>query len=179
MRLSILKQRHWTIFIAFLVCMLGAHLIVEFIADIFDLRWFDKSKQVTEFLLTMPVLFSYPFLVDQQLRSKLKGQVNFKRTTNSYLIIVTVLFLATYLLTIFAAEFESIVFYVLGIINALCMLTLFSFPARLLKSIELKRNAGLWEYVPETFQFLCWPLGVWWIQPRLSKIATKNIIIAE
>ena len=50
---------------------------------------------------------------------------------------------------------------------------------RVVKSIELKRNAGIWEYTPETFQFLCWPLGIWWTQPRLNKIATRDVVINE
>jgi hypothetical protein len=59
------------------------------------------------------------------------------------------------------------------------MMKIFSFPARPLKSIELKRNAGIWEYTPEAFQFLFWPLGLWWTQPTINRIVTKELIIEE
>jgi hypothetical protein len=52
------------------------------------------------------------------------------------------------------------------------------FPSRTIKSIELKREAGLWEYIADSFTILCWPLGIFWIQPRINKINSKNLVTA-
>jgi hypothetical protein len=52
-------------------------------------------------------------------------------------------------------------------------------PSQALKSFELKREAGFWEYVAVTFQIFAWPLCIWWIQPRINnafkKLQNKSI----
>jgi hypothetical protein len=46
-----------------------------------------------------------------------------------------------------------------------------------LKSIELRRNAGVWEYAADTFNFMLWPIGVFWIQSRINEIPEREIVI--
>jgi hypothetical protein len=179
MKISVLTQKHWVIFIAFFAVMVGKEVILEFIANTFNLDWGDKGYTIGEFLLTMPVYFSYPFLVGYELNVKLKGHTKFERLATHYLVIITGLFFAAYMTRLSVIDSGSPSDYLLWTINVVCWLILFSVPAKQLKSIELKRNAGIWEYVPETFQFTCWPLGVWWIQPRLNKTATKETNITE
>lgn len=40
--------------------------------------------------------------------------------------------------------------------------------SKALRSVELKRDAGFWEYIASTFQIFAWPLCIWWIQPRIN-----------
>ncbi|MGC3945720.1 MAG: hypothetical protein QM762_14565 [Chryseolinea sp.] len=46
-------------------------------------------------------------------------------------------------------------------------------PGQTLRSLELKREAGFWEYVVDAFQIFAWPLCIWWIQPRINKAFKK------
>jgi len=45
-----------------------------------------------------------------------------------------------------------------------------SFSARLLKMAELRRDVAFGEFLSEFFGFLFYPVGVWWLQPRINKI---------
>ena len=55
-----------------------------------------------------------------------------------------------------------------------------SLPAKQLKSIELKRNAGIWEYVPATFNFFMWPsMEVFFLQPRINRLLQNRIAIED
>ena len=65
---------------------------------------------------------------------------------------------------------------VIAVIGVVGFTRLGAFPAREIRSIELKRNAGIWEYASETFQMIYWPLAVLWMQPRVNKIANKKAI---
>lgn len=47
---------------------------------------------------------------------------------------------------------------------------LFWFPAALLVSIEIKSKPGFSQYAGTMLQLFFWPLGIWFIQPRLNKI---------
>lgn len=179
MRQLILTSRHWQIFIAFLAMILLAEYLVDIISNLFSYDFLSNQYRATRILLTTPVVLSYPLLAGFGLDDKLKDSEKFQRTTNWRLLALTVIFLATYLLAIFSVDNDSIIFYGLSAINIASFVSLSSFPARRLKSIELKRNAGIWEYTPEAFQFLCWPLGVWWTQPRINRIATNDTVITN
>ncbi|SHH56722.1 hypothetical protein SAMN04488109_4398 [Chryseolinea serpens] len=64
---------------------------------------------------------------------------------------------------------------IVRIVALLAYLKFIQFPSRTINSIELKREAGLWEYVADSFQILCWPLCIWWIQPRINRIHDKKM----
>ena len=124
------------------------------------------------------LLISYPLLTWKRLSDLLAGQVLFERTHPWKVIAaaVAVVGLST-LAPLVDGRFPQ------DIVVSFTLLFLLSFicgvPAKQLKSIELKRNAGFWEFVPEAFQFLLWPLGVLWIQPRINRILERKITIRE
>lgn len=62
--------------------------------------------------------------------------------------------------------YGSVAHYLAASAAAFCALFLASLPAKALRSIELKRNAGIWQ----TFQFILWPLGIFWLQPRINDV---------
>ena len=64
---------------------------------------------------------------------------------------------------------------VLAIVGLFALFKFIQFPSRTIKSIELKREAGLWEYIADSFQILFWPLCIWWIQPRINRINDKQL----
>ena len=49
-----------------------------------------------------------------------------------------------------------------------------AYPAKALKSIESGKDVSLGDYIGDFFLILFFPIGVWFIQPRLNKIAMKD-----
>src|SRR5688572_17848505 len=94
----ILTQKHWVIFISFLALTVLAEVVVSFIAHIFNFGWLGRPKQVSEFLLQMPLYFSYPFLIGNALNHRLKGHTKFERLATRHLAIIAGLFFGAYLL---------------------------------------------------------------------------------
>ena len=112
--------------------------------------------------------------------SDLRREQNF-RTFIIFGCIWTVIFFVTEVLKLMlftadnATEFQlpSIV---IATIALFVLFKFIQFPSRTIKSIELKREARFWEYIADLFTILCWPLGIWWIQPRINKISDKNLV---
>lgn len=46
----------------------------------------------------------------------------------------------------------------------------FYFAAKVLKSTELQRNVRFFEFYPEFLLFILFPIGIWFIQPRLNHL---------
>lgn len=179
--MKIATRKHWEIFLGFILVTLLTNVILDAVLGYFGYSPFDKLSRATNFLLTFPLYLSYPFLVGQDLNTRLNRQSKFKPTSTSSLIIPLSTLIVIYFIGLFYLDQNSPIWIIvlLMAINLFLMMKIFSFPARPLKSMELKRNAGLWEYTPEAFQFLCWPLGVWWTQPTINRLVTKEIIIEE
>jgi len=54
-----------------------------------------------------------------------------------------------------------------------------SFPAKTLRSIETGQKASLGDYLGDFFLFLFLPIGIWFLQPRINKIAATLDFIDE
>jgi hypothetical protein len=48
-----------------------------------------------------------------------------------------------------------------------------SFPVRLLKIIETDDSTDINDYFADIFLLIFWPIGIWFIQPRLNKLDIK------
>jgi hypothetical protein len=48
------------------------------------------------------------------------------------------------------------------------------FPAKTLKTIELRKKASLGEYIGDFFLIVFLPLGIWFLQPRINKIIEEK-----
>ncbi|MEX2232316.1 MAG: hypothetical protein WD824_09155 [Cyclobacteriaceae bacterium] len=120
---------------------------------------------------------AYPLLVWNRLDKLLSVEPLFERTRRKGVILTAIVFLSTQMIVPFITYEPGA--------NAMSAIFLFSLiflcsvAAKQLKSIEIKRNAGIWEYAPDTFNFMMWPLGVFWIQPRLNEIPEKQVVIKE
>ncbi|RDV10244.1 hypothetical protein DXT99_26695 [Pontibacter diazotrophicus] len=54
-----------------------------------------------------------------------------------------------------------------------------AFPVKVLKSIELNREARLGEYIGLFFGIIFWPFCIWFIQPRVNRIAREEQAVFE
>ena len=171
-KLDILAFKHWQLILILFV------LIIPFDALMTLLITFLPASMRTADAAAVLVLISYPLLTWKRLSDLLSGQVLFERTHlwKVTAAAVAAVGLSTLAPLVYGRFPKDIVvsFVLLFLISFIC-----GVPAKQLKSIELKRNAGVWEYVPEAFQFLMWPLGVLWIQPRINRILERKITIRE
>ncbi|GGG29020.1 hypothetical protein GCM10011323_35530 [Pontibacter amylolyticus] len=54
-----------------------------------------------------------------------------------------------------------------------------AFPVKVLKSIELNREAKFGEYIALFFGIIFWPFCIWFIQPRVNRIAREEQAVIE
>lgn len=48
------------------------------------------------------------------------------------------------------------------------------FPGRLLKSVEMRKKAGFTEYIETVALMFFWPVGVWFVQPRINEVVMEQ-----
>lgn len=58
-------------------------------------------------------------------------------------------------------------------------LYVYAFPVKELKSIELGREAKIGEYAGDLVLMLVWPIGIWFIQPRINKVISERETIVK
>jgi hypothetical protein len=172
----ILKRKNWQIFIVYYFLQLAVVFPLNILIHLFAPRPENVLFQLIEFFLSMGLYFSYPILVGLRLNTMLTAHRNFKLTSVKSIIICLIVVATLY---VFDLTFDVPLpwYYLFPLTLIPCALIGASWPARPLKSIELRRNAGIWEYIPDAFQFVFWPLGVWWLQPRLNEIDETKVRI--
>ncbi len=62
----------------------------------------------------------------------------------------------------------------LHLFSMFCILYLLYFVSKTIKTTELKRNVTFSEFAGEFFMIWFFPIGIWFIQPRLNKIASEK-----
>jgi hypothetical protein len=62
----------------------------------------------------------------------------------------------------------------LHLFSMFCIFYLLHFVSKTIKTTELKRNVNFSEFAGEFFMIWFFPIGIWFIQPRLNKIASKK-----
>lgn len=171
----ILTLRHWQILLLLLAYEFG-------LVGILILTKLELPRIIESLIFGYIPMTAYPLLLGLSINKyipipELKREKNF-RTFIVFGCIWTLIFFATEVLKAILFSGDNVKkFHLLSI--AIPIITLFvlfkfiQFPSRTIKSIELKREAGLWEYIADSFTILCWPLGIFWIQPRINKINNK------
>ena len=176
---TILKFKHWQIF--------GLLILYEsFLVIILNFSEIQTPWVLDIFLFNVIPIFGYPLLLTHALDKHLdfsngKLVIGLKTYDLFWLLFVIVSLVSERLLvrerlagleSIFTAELVT------RILSS-CVVIYFIYkfykvPSKALKSLELKREAGFWEYIADTFQIFAWPLCIWWIQPRINN-AFKNL----
>lgn len=166
----ILAASDWQIFFAFI---LSFSIILGITIPL--LMIFNFSFHIFEIIYVFFSLIGYsgyPFLVGYSLH---KHTSILKQTTekefNSF-IIYGIVWIPSHFISV---SFDNSVILkgIFGVIGLYAMIRFISFPARTLRSIELGRKAGIWEYFIYCFNFLWWPLGAWWVQPRINQVSDR------
>jgi hypothetical protein len=133
------------------------------------------------FLLSI-LFYAYPVSTSLELSKKLDNEESRKRYNNfriSGWILLTLIVISLFIQKERLIDLPFFVRFIFGVIGLYCYSRIFLFPAWVLKTLELKESAGIWEYIADGFQFWCWPICVWWIQPRINKVDQKVSNVAD
>ena len=92
-------------------------------------------------------------------------------------------FMLSYPLTMLLSDGQGMEFTGLAAIPAFYVfyayLNMLAFPMKLLTSIELDREATFREYLLDFFLLLFFPIGVWFLQPRINRAVQKANLTRE
>ena len=170
---TILKLKHWQIF--------GLLILYESILVlILNFSQIQTPWVLDMFLFNVIPIFGYPLLLTHALDKYFdvsKGQsVKGIKAYDLFWLLWIITFLISEgfadkqrgLETGDIASTDIVIRIILALFQLYLIFIFYKIPSKALKSIELKRDAGLWEYIADTFQFFAWPLCIWWIQPRIN-----------
>lgn len=63
----------------------------------------------------------------------------------------------------------------LHLFSIFCMLFALYFIAKALKSVEIMKQARFNDFIGEFFLFWFFPIGIWFLQPRINKLFDDNL----
>ena len=161
------RLKHWQVFLILLLIMLIGNTEIDGQAEL------NIFLSLTGFLLYLSILVAYGHYLYDYLPRRI--ELNYNLFIVNSFIYAVVIMAATIL---FGSEglhltglYALPIFYVFY--AAFYALT---FPARVLKSIELNRNIEFGEYLVLAVGFIFWPFTIWFIQPRVNKIVAYSQI---
>ena len=171
---SILTIKGWQIILLLFAIVIPIDLIDSFLNQL--LTNF-TAMGVSLDVFRLALIISYPCMVWNSLNRLLSSKAMYGRTGRKHLFtLIVVMIIAASIKISFTYQTTH---YVAAAVFAVSWALICAAPAKQLKSIELKRNAGVWEYIPDAFLFFIWPLGVLWLQPRLNKMTGRRSVITK
>jgi hypothetical protein len=175
MNKSILTAPAWKLFLAFVAGTLASVLIAFATAKYFNWNVYYGPHPTLRYALITMILWSYPYLVGRELIRKTRPAAVLYEDRQMALIVF--LALVNNIFIVYYTENYGLLWPVILLsmsVNIFCMIKVFSFPARELKSIKLNRRARSSEIWLEVILFVFWPLSVWWLQPTLQSIGAAK-----
>lgn len=157
-----LSAKHWQIF---LILLIGSFLI-NFTIE------FDLTLTVLLRAVGILIYYSWYLFIGHGLFEYLPKKIEL-----NYNLFVTNFFvwMAAYVAIIIYSDGSGMTFTGLAAIPMFYVLYaivhVFLFPARVLKSVEIKHKASFSQYIFHVLMMIFWPIGVWFLQPRINKIA--------
>jgi hypothetical protein len=117
------------------------------------------------------VYFLWYFAVGLELTEHLPPRIELGGTMfiiNAFVLTVSILIL----IIVFDSEFSRNGFFgfVWVVYLMYAVVQFMFFPARALKSVEQQADVGFDQYFGYFLLMLFWPIGIWWMQPKLNRI---------
>lgn len=162
---AILKAKHWQIFLFLMLLSFIGNMSID-----------DSSTLETIFdTLFLIAIVSFPLILGNELYEYLPDNV--KLNYNFFLVNGVLVLLIVGAALVFGDgqhyEFSGLealpIYYVI-----FAYLYVYAFPVKELKSIELGREAKFGEYAGDLILMLIWPIGIWFIQPRINKVISER-----
>lgn len=172
----ILALRHWQVFLLLIVYDFS-------IAGLLNLAQFNLPEILENFIFVWMPMTVYPLLLGLGLYKYVAAaSEKTVKEFKAFIIFCSIWTVAFFGYEVLRSQIAidnrhemHLPSFIIGIVSFSAFFKFIQFPSRTINSIELKREAGLWEYVADSFQILCWPLCIWWIQPRINRINDKKV----
>lgn len=184
-----LQIKHWQLF----TLIIGIPVAIEFFSGVFVFSADDLSSGIERLLKIFPILillyagflFGWLWSVGVFLSKKLADDTSMPTSLfKGALIIPTIyiLFICWFvgrlmwsneMSELFIAENIGLIL-TAHIMSMICILFVLYFNAKALKSVELQSRARLGDYVGEFFLFWFFPIGLWFLQPRINKLLEER-----
>ncbi len=157
----LLRMKHWQIFLLL--------LLASFISN-FTWVGYELLSTILNLIGVLLYMIWY-FAVGLELSEHLPRKVELPRTlfiVNGFVLTLSIVIL----IMIFDGSFESngLLGFIWITYMMYAMFQFFFYPGKALRSVELKEEAKIGEYLGYFFLMIFWPIGIWWIQPKLNKI---------
>ena len=162
---NLLKAKSWIIFTLMIVGFLLLRFSIE--NDIFTTLILN--------IFGLLIYMIYPLSVGLYLHDHLPKRIELNYTL---FIINSFVWFITYAVIMIISDNKGMTFTGFSVIPMLYVIYAFldflAFPVRVLKSIELERRAKFGDYLGDFFLILFFPIGIWFLQPRIRKIVVPN-----
>jgi hypothetical protein len=118
------------------------------------------------------IYFFWYFAVGMELTEYLPRRLEFWKTLfilNSFIILISMLTL----IAVFDGHFAGNGFFGFLWIGYLifAIIQFLLYPSKALRTVEQTSEANFAQYIAYFLLIIFWPVGIWWIQPKLNKIA--------
>lgn len=167
---KILQLKHWQIFLILLFAMLIGNTTID------DSPIVNDVLGLTGVLIFFAILIAYGHYLYNYLPSKIELNYNLF-VINGFLVIATLM--AIGILTESNEVSLTGIYALPGFYIFYAFLHTIAFPAKLIKSIELNREAKLGEYIGLFFMIIFWQFCIWFLQPRVNRIAHEKYAVIE
>ncbi len=178
---KLLNLKHWEIF----VILIGIPLIIQIII-IFSLI-FTKNSLIASYLFPIIIIvfaitfYGWFYILGINLRKRLTPPAALNLKWFKFFVFIPLIYFLLISLMMMSEAFNFLNHErknadFIGIIFPLHALSTFStfyciyFISKALKSVELKRVVTFNDFVGEFFLLWFFPIGIWFIQPRINKI---------
>jgi hypothetical protein len=165
----VLTAKHWQVFLYLMLGMFINNFTVEGHEDITTILS----------IVGYVMVYSWPLVLGLELYNYLPEKI---KLNYNLFVFNGFVALAAHVAVIIVSNGQGMTFDGLsalpGFYAFYAFLHLLAFPGRTLKSIEMDQKASFNDYIGNFFLVLFWPIGVWFVQPRVNKIA-KHIAIKE
>ncbi|KAA3436366.1 hypothetical protein [Rufibacter hautae] len=161
----LLRAKNWQIFILLFIGMALSNTVIE------------NDPTITLILNLAGVLayFIYPFILGYSLQDFLPKKVELN---NTFFLINSFVWIGGYLATSIISDRQGMTFNGLAALPFFYIMFAFlysqAFPAKTLKSIEMKTEASLGDYFGDFMLILFLPIGIWFLQPRINRVIEKD-----
>ena len=167
---KILQLKHWQNFLILFLSLFISNTTIEN-----SPLWNDILGNIGVVLL-FSILLTYGHGLYSYLPPKIDLNYNFF-IINGFLVITTLI--AVGILTESNKVSFTGIYALPGFYLFYAFLHTIAFPAKVLKSIELNREANLEEYIGLFFMIIFWPFCVWFFQPRVNKVTDQELTVSN
>lgn len=191
----LLKAKHWQVFLLSVVIPVTLQIVVAQMAvnsmlentGPYDPNAF-QIGHLFPFIVALPIgiLFSWFWSIGVGLGSRLPDHLRLNVGLFKTFLLIPVAYLTFILLfshRIFAGSMVSGEGFNMQLLGIMLLLHLFSvfcifycmyFVAKTYKTAELQREVSFSDFIGEFFLVWFYPVGIWFLQPRLNKMAAEN-----